>query len=534
VPQLKISQKLHLVLGLVSVVVLTVGFLGIRGMGSLNSRAKDLKLEVDTATLDSTNRALLSRLAEDSLQVAVAQTPQDLRAAQADRRDAAQQIEANFQRMRQLHADDQTETHLVGVEVAGFQKLSALAASGALRSGAGAAAAGKQIRAALLPTRAAAIKLAAIDEAAAAEAESAANSSYGSRRTLELIFILLGLAVVGGAVFALIRNLLPRITAYSAFAAKVAEGDLSGQLEPKGGDALTRLAENLNAMVQSLAQTTGRMQENAHTVSASASQILATVSQQTAGANQQSAAINQTTTATDEIRASAEQAAEKATDVADQAQQAVRVSDEGAEAVEAIVGGMGQIREKVEAIAADVQTLSEQTAQIGEITSAVNDLADQSNLLALNATIEAARAGEQGKGFAVVADEVRNLAEQSKQATAQVQSILADIEQATHAAVCTAQEGTEVVEHGTELAARAGEIIAQLADMNHAVEQSAQQIAASLQQQNAGMDQIAQGMHETSQATSEFVAGVHQSQAAAEGLTKVAGELEEVSSQYRL
>ena len=105
--------------------------------------------------------------------------------------------------------------------------------------------------------------------------------------------------------------------------------------------------------------------------------------------------------------------------------------------------------------------LREQTAQIGEITGAVNDLADQSNLLALNATIEAARAGEQGKGFAVVADEVRNLAEQSKQATAQVQQILSEIQGATTAAVAGAQRGTSVVDEGVQLAQRAGEIIAQ-------------------------------------------------------------------------
>jgi methyl-accepting chemotaxis protein len=55
-----------------------------------------------------------------------------------------------------------------------------------------------------------------------------------------------------------------------------------------------------------------------------------------------------------------------------------------------------------------------------------------------------------------------------------------------------------------------------------------------VQQQNAGMDQIAQGMTETSQATGEFVAGVQQSQAAAEGLSQVASELQELAGQYKV
>ncbi len=101
---------------------------------------------------------------------------------------------------------------------------------------------------------------------------------------------------------------------------------------------------------------------------------------------------------------------------------------------------------------------SQQSAAINQTTTATEEIRTSAS--------QAARAGEQGKGFAVVADEVRNLAEQSKQATTQVQAILEDIERATSLAVGAAQEGTEVVEHGTELAERAGSIIAQMAEAN--------------------------------------------------------------------
>ena len=86
-------------------------------------------------------------------------------------------------------------------------------------------------------------------------------------------------------------------------------------------------------------------------------------------------------------------------------------------------------------IAESIVQLSEQSHAIGQIIATVSDWREQSNLLAVNAAIEAARAGEQGKSFGVVAHEIRSLAEQSKQATGQVRTILSDIQKATNIAV---------------------------------------------------------------------------------------------------
>ncbi|MEN3356227.1 MAG: hypothetical protein V7637_209 [Mycobacteriales bacterium] len=321
---------------------------------------------------------------------------------------------------------------------------------------------------------------------------------------------------------------------YSAFAAKVAEGDLTGVLSVNGSQQLRVLSENLNGMTSGLAELSGRVRAGAAQLGSSTSEILAAVSQHTATATEQSAAISETTSTVEEVRAASEQTAKKAGDVADAARTSAEVSERGAEAVGAIGQAMGEISDRVEAIARDILALSEQSQQIGEIIATVNDLADQSNILALNAGIEAAKAGEHGKGFAVVATEVRNLAEQSKQATGQVRAILGDIQQATAGAVVAIEQGTKVVEEGQVLAQRAGEVIRSQAGTIQQAAHAAQQIAASAHQQSVGMDQVAQAMQDLTESTTQFVAGARQSQLAAEDLSQLATQLTSVIQRYRV
>lgn len=313
---------------------------------------------------------------------------------------------------------------------------------------------------------------------------------------------------------------------------KIAAGDLSGTVTVK--DNRDEINPALNATIANLRKFAIQTREAAANTTSSTSEILAAVSQHTVSANEQSASVSETSTTVDELRASAEQTARKASEVAQESKGAVAISNTGSQSVEAIMVGMQEIREKVQAIAQDILALSEQTQQIGEITATVNDIADQSNMLALNATIEAAKAGEQGKGFAVVAAEVRNLAEQSKQATAKVRSILGDIQKATNAAVLATEQGTKGVEAGVVLAKQAGGVISQLSETIREAAQAAQQIAASAHQQSVGMEQIAQAMKNINQATTQFVAGARQSQAAAENLNEMARELKTTVEFYKV
>jgi methyl-accepting chemotaxis protein len=188
----------------------------------------------------------------------------------------------------------------------------------------------------------------------------------------------------------------------------------------------------------------------------------------------------------------------------------------------------------MESIAQSVVKLGEQSQAIGDIIATVNELAERSNLLAVNAAIEAAKAGEQGKGFTVVAQEVRNLATQSKQATAQVRTILDDIQKAAHVAVLVTEQGTRAVENGVKQSIDASESIRAL---SHSITDAARamtQISASSQQQLVGMDQVGMAIDSIKRASAQNAEGMRQIEGAAHDLHQVGQTLKELVEQYKL
>jgi methyl-accepting chemotaxis protein len=337
------------------------------------------------------------------------------------------------------------------------------------------------------------------------------------------------------------QHLENTVTGYSRFVEEVANGNLTNRLNLNGAetdntddDDLFRLGSNLNDMVDSLREMALQIRDTVASVSTAVTQIQAATTQQTATATEQDAAVTQTVATVEEVRATVQQTAERAQSVAEASQQSVSVSRSGQQSVTDTVQGMDVIRQRVENIAENILMLSERTQQIGEIIDTVNAIADQSKLLALNASIEAARAGEEGKGFAVVAMEVRQLAEQSRDATARVRTILNEIQQATNTAVMVTEEGSKGAESGMGMAQRAGDAIQNLASTIEEAAQAALQIAASTNQQTNGMDQLAAAMSQIQQATAQTASSARQTEQSIRELNEMAKRLELAAARYEI
>jgi methyl-accepting chemotaxis protein len=145
-----------------------------------------------------------------------------------------------------------------------------------------------------------------------------------------------------------------------------------------------------------------QLQETTAILASSAAQILAATTEQAAGTNESMAAVSETVATVDEVAQTATQAAQRAKTVAESTQRAADRGRQGKKAVDETTIAMRAVEGQVGSIAAAIVTLAEQAQAIGEIITAVSDIAEQTKLLALNAAVESARAGEHGRGFAVV------------------------------------------------------------------------------------------------------------------------------------
>nr|MDJ0863858.1 methyl-accepting chemotaxis protein [Gammaproteobacteria bacterium] len=139
------------------------------------------------------------------------------------------------------------------------------------------------------------------------------------------------------------------------------------------------------------------------------------------------------------------------------ADKAIKTTGKAHETVANTVVGISSTRDTIRETEKRIKRLGERSQEISGVVNLINSIAERTHILALNASMHAASAGEAGRGFAVVADEVQRLAENAREATAQIATLVSNIQTETADTVNTMNEAIRQVVEGSGLAEEAGE-----------------------------------------------------------------------------
>ena len=203
-------------------------------------------------------------------------------------------------------------------------------------------------------------------------------------------------------------------------------------------------------------------------------------------------------------------------------------------AVEGTVRGMDALRESISETEKRFKRLGERSQEISSAVALVNTISERTHVLSLNASMQAATAGEAGRGFAVVAQEVQRLSDSSRQATAQISQLVANIQAETNETLLTMNRLIGDVVAQTELARLAGYEMTQTQTATTELVALVQQIAAFSAQQEALAAALQQNVLDINDSSSLTSSAILQQSQATQTLVMSAGRLTAAVGQFTL
>lgn len=297
----------------------------------------------------------------------------------------------------------------------------------------------------------------------------------------------------------------------------------SGPVTQRFNHMLDQLGELVGAVVRDTAGLDG----TAANLSTATRQLREGASRQLDETAYMVEAMQQMTVAIDDVAGHADRAAQAA-------QGASRKAGDGRLAVSGVRNEIGTLAEHIEGTDRVVQDLAAQAEQIDRVLEVIRNIAEQTNLLALNAAIEAARAGEQGRGFAVVADEVRGLAQRTQKSTAEIEQMIARLQNGVGAAVKTMHASHALAEDTVGQSAQVEQALEHILDAVGLIVDQNQQIAAAAEQQTAVAHDIDRNIVAINEAGQRTAEGAGHTEQASRELTQLVGHLQQLIAAFRV
>ncbi len=305
------------------------------------------------------------------------------------------------------------------------------------------------------------------------------------------VFLVLGIVVVCIVSFRLGSRFGNRLMRLKGHLGDVAEGDFLIELEQKEleeGDEIGEIYRSLERILMDVGNALNSMKnitvdlashvtvlnETSTDLEDGTSKVSVSVGEITTGNSEQASEINIIYDEMEKFGANVEKVNTNIDNVVKITSSANEKLLIGNEDMGNLQASFAKFNENFEEFRRILQTMNESLNSINMITSAISEIADQTNLLSLNASIEAARAGEAGKGFSVVAQEISKLAEQCSESVKEISNVISMIMNSGHQLI----ESTSVMDHQMEQQAQMiGETLEAFSQLSCEMEEMIPQIA---------------------------------------------------------